>query len=456
MFEKVIEQKPSKLLELSIAVMIGFAYACLLLVFSFKFVLCFTIAIVAAIYFVRKPKGMLYFLVLMYPCMTIIINGSQAGPNDSYTGINMGGILNIFTVMLTGFLLLARHFKLPGKSIMLPALIIFLGIIALSIIESPFKLISLREWFRYAVQACCYFLVLFSLRDRNDRRNFLEKIFYLSTILPIVFALYQIIHRDFTFAASGLGLGRAYGTFAHPNSLAMFIVISMLLGFYLLSSKKGKDKFLTIGYLFFCGVVLLFTFTRIAWFSFAIAFMVFGFLKFRKELIFFIVFVLILSFFAPALQHKVAERLKPEGSYWLRFKLNSIGMEAFKQKPILGHGIGMFPFLSRSSVGDVTNTYGFKTGLVAHNDYMRFLATTGILGLLAFLYMFYRAFKIVIKLKSRRFVDGKNYWVFLLSFLIALLVYAISDQSFEVAGIYFWVFIAIGELSLSDIAPTQE
>lgn len=143
----------------------------------------------------------------------------------------------------------------------------------------------------------------------------------------------------------------------------------------------------------------------------------------------------------------MAIRIQPDKSFYGRFDLAQIGISLFKQSPIFGHGAGSYAILSESFTGAILRKdYGISLGPTTHNNYIRFLAEGGILGITAYLFLMFSALKQSVLIFKAADSTIKNYGVFLISLITAILVFGITDQGFEYTGFYFWLFLAIGEI----------
>jgi len=298
--------------------------------------------------------------------------------------------------------------------------------------------------------AMLYFIILGTFDELKETKRLLRFILCCSFIIPFIFGVWQFVIRDASFIASGFK--RIYGTFGHPNVYAMFLVLISLLSIYFIFEKSSKYKYLYFC-IFICAMIsLFFTFTRVGWASFLVGFSILGFLKFRKFYFLVLLGGVLLLMFLPSFKDTAILRLQPDSSFWQRFVLNEFGISLFKKKPIFGYGLGNYSLLS-TSIGirnvSQSNAYGIKTGTSPHNDYIRFLVGGGIVGLLAFLYLMYSAFKLSIKIFESPNLSVKYYGAFLISMIAAILIFGITDQGFEYGGFYFWIFLSSGEIYLN-------
>ncbi|MGX5522827.1 O-antigen ligase family protein [Bacillus toyonensis] len=103
-----------------------------------------------------------------------------------------------------------------------------------------------------------------------------------------------------------------------------------------------------------------------------------------------------------------------EGSYHTRKNMIQYGIDYFKERPLLGHGIENFRYLYAQEVGKET---------YSHNNYIELLVNNGIVGLLLY-YSFY--ISVILKANNRRrkskSLEEKRYYLFCISLLICMFI----------------------------------
>lgn len=389
-------------------------------------------------------KYTIYFVVLVYPLLSILTNVTQMQLGGRYFGINIGGFINICVVLQSLFIISMLRSKIFKYRLSMPILL-FLFSLGISILFSSLKFMSLREWFRYAMPALIYFIVISSFDDFVEAIKLL-KFILIASVIPLSFAFWQLVTGDNTYPLSGAAFNRIYSTFGHPNPFAIYLVVIILLSIYIKTNAVLPYRWLIFAVSL---VALFFTFTRVGWLSFIVAITLSGFLKYRKLYFAILLFGLLIIMLVPDFNRILISRLHPDNSFMQRFQLNALGLSLFKQKPLFGHGLGSYSFLSRPDVGATLESYGIKLGLAPHNDYIGFLVSGGSVLFCTFIFVVYRAFVVAIKLLKSKIQELISYSIFLISSITAILVFALTDQGFEYAGLYFWIFVAIGEILLN-------
>lgn len=162
---------------------------------------------------------------------------------------------------------------------------------------------------------------------------------------------------------NGQLLMRPYATFPHPNALAGFLLVGMILSLpYILK----KDRLCSMFYILCSVSALVLTFSRAAWFTGLLII----FLRFTSRLS-------LITFFSGE-------------AFIQRVELNKIALQLIKQYPLVGVGLNNF----------IPRLPGFWSShdpiyllQPVHNIYLLVASETGLVGLLVFLWFIYLTFK---------------------------------------------------------------
>ena len=347
------------------------------------------------------------------------------------------------------------------------ALIAFLVVCALSIINADFKLMALKalvsKCFKYVL---LYFIVVETINTKVKLKNVLTMALISCTVVVIdSYLQYFVLHKDLfrlypSFKYAPLTnpnlnyLGAPTGPFPFPNDLAAWMLVFLVPFICLLIWGKMRFVFRLLLGAFTSSFVLLFYYTnaRSAWLGFFGSFFLIVFVQSKKLFIVLLVGLLvlgaILGLFLP--QEKIDD-IFGISSLHDRAYMWRIGWKVFTEHPILGNGINMFFGKFRQFRED---EYTGKLGSHAHNGFLQIAAEIGIIGLLAFITFIIGAFTSTINFIKR----SKNsfYRVFslgLMGGLFAFLIHSFFDtnlQSLPLAAL-FWYGISI-LMSLGGIA----
>ncbi len=184
------------------------------------------------------------------------------------------------------------------------------------------------------------------------------------------------------FSLNGQLLLRGYGTFAHPNVFAGYLLVGGILSWY------NKERLTSLFRLFACSVVtvgLILTMSRFP----LLLWVLFLFLQIssRKTKAFLLAGLSLMGFFVLLI---LFPSLRENKSLFLRWDYLIIGMQQIVSHPLLGVGFGNY--ISLSLPGDV----GGGIPQPIHNIFLLLLSSTGISGFLFALFALWQSAKKVI------------------------------------------------------------
>lgn len=333
---------------------------------------------VAVFAFINHKIG-LYLLILLRPCLDLL----SKNPVFSLAGIplNLSSILGLFVLVLTAFVLFKKRREIRHIPLKIPWLL-FLGLtLASCFISVNFKS-SATEWIRLLNLSALFLLGYLLTETAKDLTNIIRIIIY-STLIPTAFAFYQF------FTKTGMSIplegihNRIFGTFAHPNLLAFYLVIPIVLALmiFLLGNKREVVNIIATLMLVIMVIILILTYTRGAWLAFILAIMAITLFRFRWVFVGFIIFLLATYAVVAPIRHRVNDlvRLNPYGSIQWRIDLWRDSINYVKEKPALGFGTG-------TSHQVILEKRGEERGSPdPHNDYLKILLENGLAGILSYL-----------------------------------------------------------------------
>ena len=218
--------------------------------------------------------------------------------------------------------------------------------------------------------------------------------------------------RSFSVSTPGIAktvfqgrlLLRPYATISHPNVLAGFVLISLILIFVSKPTRNFKKilKWST----FVLGVVTIaFSFSRSTWAGGLLAILLFVFLasfaKKKKILALLGVFCLVLVF---------SQNILRGESFFQRIEFNKIALQMVKTRPLIGVGLNNFI----PQLPDYWPKFGFTYWLQpVHNIFLLTAAEIGLVGLLIFLWFLFLTFKKLVAVKNRPLIIALSTILFL-------------------------------------------
>lgn len=342
------------------------------------------VVIIISILLINRPTALLGFLMFIRMSLDHLSESVQLSINDSFS-LSLSQILGVF-LLFVSMLLFGFHFKKLQNFPLWKAFLPLMLFGFLSLIWSINTTNSLQEIARIFSIFSISFLAFISLSNPKD----LKKIFLLillASIIPAIEAMRQIVTGT-GLADAVVGTPRPFGTFAHPNTLALFsysISVVLILLFELQKQHKAPARLLiwiTPAFLIFTGI-LLFTYTRIAWIVFFLFLFCMAVWRYREWLFPLIAIPILAIALVPTVQNRFLESFETHAdssiawreSMWsdMTTKLHIDGRQ------YLGTGIDTFDRYTERFRGD-------RFGSVdAHNDFVKFFVEGGWFGLGLFL-----------------------------------------------------------------------
>ncbi|WP_413287824.1 O-antigen ligase family protein [Bdellovibrio sp. HCB337] len=246
------------------------------------------------------------------------------------------------------------------------------------------------------------FILFWSVFGENPKvlKFFAVALALCSLVAVVIYALgYNPLAEPFSQRAINLqnfANWRAGGIFNHSMPLAhtygplLMVFIGVLLAHW--RTKQRLSPWIYAAFILTAATILL-TFTRGVWIGVASGLLVMGYLINRKWGILLTAGLIGLGLIGFASSQKIRERITTTINLSVRgdserLTLWKTNWEMFKDRPLLGAGYGQ----NRARLREYYDRMGVPAGYFeghAHNQYMHFLAGTGILGLLCYLYFMF-------------------------------------------------------------------
>ncbi|MEW5950888.1 MAG: O-antigen ligase family protein [Elusimicrobiota bacterium] len=306
---------------------------------------------------------------------------------------------------------------------------------------------------KYVEYYMLYFMTLNILKDEKDISKYLK---YAWAVLLIVIAYSYYYY----FNASGMDI-RASAPFeaplnspkeSEPASLGGYYIIAFSLILALMSESFGKIFFFAAVTAVFMYQSLLYTFSRASYLGFAFSFVAFLLFS-KKRKIFFItasILGIIFTLTLPGLSDKVENRIKntysgqdaihPINTPFGEIKLEESAYLRYESLiRVINNVLPVYPILGRGVTG---------IGL-GDNQYALILGETGILGMIAFIWLIFSLFKVFYFVYSKGDdIVSRSLGLGLFCALIGLLIQGIGVNTFIIVRIMepFWFLTALVSL----------
>lgn len=319
---------------------------------------------------------------------------------------------------------------------------------------------SLREWVRLFSWVMVYLLIM-QLKERTHPQTIINILFW-ALVIPLAIAFLQmfvpgILPPQFA-ALSGAGDtlsegSRIRGSIGHPNSFATFLLLFIGLTTWKLTIAKERWPWLLLlGLLafFYVSTKALFSLMMLAAFMLVLIAPRLSLLKLIGALFFLslVIFLFASTEFGQQRLESIGQTplLNPNIDIWRAILLsysdhNSFNwriaqwhelLEAWKQYPLLGYGLGV-------------TTHVASNGLYAHNDYVRALTEGGIIGLVSFIIFFVVQIGRVVELMKRSLTNKaqNSFCLVLLALLLTIPVGMITENIWSHTMLFFYWFTLI-------------
>jgi len=395
---------------------------------------------------VINAKFMLIILFFARALLDPLLNTTKL--NIFGENIGIGGGINLFIIILAVSLII-RNRKVLSQNQFCKRWAFFLLISAIAISYSPVPGRAVKLFLNLLTYMSMAIIPFFIVNNVDDKR-FWIKILILSSLLPVIFANVNLLKGGDFYADAGM---RIKGTFTHPNILAFYLVLMVVLVFYALKSglfslNRTKRNVLRL-YMIDLFILLLATKTRNAWVGGWGMFFIYGLLKEKKYLIFSVVapFLLLLHpataarvrnlFFGTEVE--VGQKLN---SFAWRVELWKSSLLWIKRKFIFGYGLASFnPLSSEFFIIDLWA----RKNVDSHNTYLELLFETGIVGLLSYIAIYLTALRIFFSRIRNTVSNVSREYALVFSYVISYMIVSFADNMLYYLAFnwYFWFFIGI-------------
>ncbi|MGH8884941.1 MAG: O-antigen ligase family protein [Egibacteraceae bacterium] len=247
-----------------------------------------------------------------------------------------------------------------------PALFLF-AIAAASLSYSPSAAQGARDLLKWSSGVCAY-LVLLAAPVQQRRLRLLLSVVIGGAVVPIAFGFWQLANSIGEANQFHGGL-RIYSTFHHPNTYGFYLVTVLVAIWGMRSWVSGRKRRLLDAVGLAAFISMLLTLSRTAWGALALVVLVVGW---RNRGILAAAAAAGAAFMVvvPRIAFRVLDLFQPRtgsgagNSLLSRLTNWTNQLAAFGQQPLLGHGWG----------------YTLASGQAAHNDYLRMMVETGVVG----------------------------------------------------------------------------
>jgi len=362
--------------------------------------------------------------------------------------LNIPAVISIFIdmagLLYLGFLF-QRDKKIPfddiSKSFSIWLFFLFFWIFWAYHQFGPEGLIGVREWIRLFSLFIIFLLSLQLVRMKGY--EYLINSTILSLIIPLSVGYYQIFSQIFLLSMPY----RIYATLAHPNVLSLYLVFFMAITMWKL--KFAKKKVPWLGLQLIILIALLNTFSIGGMVMICVLFVMIVLKEFElknKLLILSFSIILFFAFINTDIGQKRLAELKTTPSLVEVIEgdavTNSFTWRIVNWKMLLGI------WIDKPMMGFGLNTTGLANpwhNYAAHNDFLRFLVETGVIGFIIYIWFL---FKIWVNLRAQyqSCTNAREKYLAMMieAVFIAWMIGSIVDNYITATTFqfYFWALLA--------------
>jgi len=390
------------------------------------------------------------------------------GPTSVNVSVAIVLLMDVIALIYLGFLWIRRELIIDRLGAMLMAWVLSLSPwVYLSSLEFGIAgLTGVREWIRLLSLVLLYFVVLAIARRTNYEK--IINICLFSLAVPLAITYYQILFSIGQSSSVGL---RAFGTMAHPNILAAFLVVMIGLTIWKLAKRYPRGRLSFTKKALWSGLLLLelpaimFPISSNGWLMLAVFLLALAMVSRGKRFRITVVsigLVILTLFIIVSLKnvnigHEILQNLQDLGyqnsqSYYKsgslkgRFQMWGELIDVWRIHPFRGYGLNTTYFVNP------------EIGLAAHNDFLRYLVEGGVFCLL-----FFALFQVAVGWhlsRLRRRADNPQTYLLAgigFSLVVAWMVGSIADNviSYTAFHVYFWSMLAVVSAAIP-VEPTAK
>lgn len=408
---------------------------------SFVAYLVLTCSLIMITVFLHNPKWGIFLILFTRPLIDKF--------SDSFSflleniSLNASAILGSLVIVLLAAFILQNKSEIK-KTPLKKTWLFFILIIIASIIFSINYASSLYEITRIISIFLIFVSVFIITKKEKDYRNIAYAIIY-SAVIPFFFATYQL------FTGTGLGgttgiESRLFGTFSHPNPFASFVLIVLVVSIFFFLKEKIKWHKWVLAIFIIWGIFLLIqTYSRGAWFAFAIFLIILTALRYPKVLLGVLIALIFSFLISETIRNRVEDIYNPPADSSVRWRFMQweriYGL--FLKEPLTGYGIGTETVLHLREFGpNAGNQY-------AHNDFLRIALETGIVGFISYsMLLFIALFQLISHYRKEKNPWIRDFGLFVLALFIAMLSFSLTNNTLR-ETVTQWTLWSLVAISLS-------
>lgn len=330
----------------------------------------------------------------------------------------------------------------------------FLGFTALCLISLLFSPINLSLTEKiisglYLVRLVSYFSIYLTTKQLIKAKeisasSILKSLIITSLIIAVFGWLQYFLYpnlRNLYYLGWDPHFKRIFSTFLDPNYLGLILVLALIAIYGSWDKKRGNGLIFFASFIF---MTLMFTYSRSSFLSITLAVI---YLAIQKRKLKFAIFITLLIFFSAILLPRpkggVGVQLERIFSIETRIGNWQQAFKIFTDHPILGIGFNATRYAKMQYNIPQDNLSSNHAGAGFDNSFLFVAATTGLLGLLSYLFFLRQVFRL------------SNLWVKASFVAIIIHSFFLNSLFFPWVMMWMWILLATGPAARVSQTPLQ-
>jgi len=334
-------------------------------------------------------------LLLLFTLISIVPGQIVRVPIFQTVTVTVSDIAVTLCVFFSSIYLLffKRSLKLKAN-IIIPAFIFSLIAFASTVLAlQNFSKSEVATAALFLIRFLLYFaisVITFNLIEKQDVKKWINGLLLVITVFVFLGFFQLIAFPDLTFLTQfgwDPHLTRITSTFLDPNFAGGLMSISFALSLAFYTREKKFILLLVSGIIFIAAIL---TFSRSTYLAFLTVLATIGILKSPRLLLAFLGIFLIAFFSVPQVKTRVAGALSVDETAQARLESWEKAIVIFQKNPVFGVGFNTYRYAQeKEGFFSIDDPLGGHSGAGSDSSVLLVAATTGTIGLFAFIYFLF-------------------------------------------------------------------
>ncbi|HCM37725.1 MAG: hypothetical protein UV61_C0002G0278 [Candidatus Gottesmanbacteria bacterium GW2011_GWB1_43_11] len=227
---------------------------------------------------------------------------------------------------------------------------------------------------------------------------------------------------------------RLFSTLLDPNFTGIILVLTLILSMYIIQHKNTQLRIFVIVASFGPVIALFLTYSRGAFVAFLATVFVWTLVSKRWKIMGGLVVIFVASlFFLPRPSGEGVNLLRTISIY-ARIENTQEAWNLFTSSPVIGYGFNTLRFVRQVPASEMESPETAHSGGGFHNGWLTLLTTTGIIGVIGYLWIWRKILAVTQK-------ENKQ---FLMLSLTAIFTHSFFDNSLFYPWVMLWMWVVAG------------